>query len=123
MPPTTAPAAPAAAPSTPPAPAGAAEPTAAPAPPASGPSIGGDLLPRQLSYTRMFLDADWVVKAVMIGLAFASLVTWTVWLAKTWELTRARLQVRRDVRMLLDAPTLAYAHMNSCARAARRRDN
>ncbi|HEY5065585.1 MAG TPA: tonB-system energizer ExbB [Xanthobacteraceae bacterium] len=67
-------------------------------------------MPRQLSYTRMFLDADWVVKAVMIGLAFASLVTWTVWLAKTWELTKARLQVRRDVRMLLDAPTLAYAH-------------
>ena len=54
------------------------------------PSIGGDLLPRQLSYTRMFLDADWVVKAVMIGLAFASLVSWTVWLAKTWELARAR---------------------------------
>jgi biopolymer transport protein ExbB len=94
----------------PPAPAGATEPTSAPAPAASSPSIGGDLLPRQLSYTRMFLDADWVVKAVMIGLAFASLVTWTVWLAKTWELARARLQVRRDVRMLLDAPTLAYAH-------------
>jgi biopolymer transport protein ExbB len=67
-------------------------------------------LPRQLSYTRMFLDADWVVKAVMIGLAFASLVTWTVWLAKTWELIRARSDVRRSVRMLVDAPTLAYAH-------------
>jgi biopolymer transport protein ExbB len=81
------------------------------APRAAGePAIGGDLLPRQLSYTRMFLDADWVVKAVMIGLAFASLVTWTVWLAKTWELAKARLQLRRDVRMLLDAPTLAYAH-------------
>jgi biopolymer transport protein ExbB len=67
-------------------------------------------LPRQLSYTRMFMDADWVVKAVMIGLAFASLVTWTVWLAKTWELMRARRDVRRSVRMLVDAPTLAYAH-------------
>jgi biopolymer transport protein ExbB len=76
----------------------------------SGLTIRGDLLPRQLSYTRMFLDADWVVKAVMIGLAFASLVTWTVWLAKTWELARARADVRRDVRMLLDAPTLSYAH-------------
>ena len=85
-------------------------PAVAPLRPAGEPAIGGDLLPRQLSYTRMFLDADWVVKAVMIGLAFASLVTWTVWLAKTWELARARLQVRRDVRMLLDAPTLAYAH-------------
>ena len=91
-------------------PARSAEPSVAPAPASGGRSIGGDLLPRQLSYTRMFLDADWVVKAVMIGLAFASLVTWTVWLAKTWEIARARLQVRRDVRMLLAAPTLAYAH-------------
>jgi len=41
------------------------------------------LLPRNLSPWGMFLNADIVVKAVMIGLAFASLVTWTVWLAKT----------------------------------------
>src|SRR5215470_14115178 len=44
------------------------------------------LLPRNLSPWGMFLNADIVVKAVMIGLAFASLVTWTVWLAKTIEL-------------------------------------
>ena len=30
----------------------------------------------------MFIQADIVVKAVMIGLAFASLVTWTIWLAR-----------------------------------------
>jgi len=88
-------------------PARAAEPGA---PAAGGPSIGGDLLPRQLSYTRMFLDADWVVKAVMIGLAFASLVSWTVWLAKTWELARGRREVRRGVRTLFESPTLARAH-------------
>jgi hypothetical protein len=29
----------------------------------------------------MFLHADQIVKAVMIGLAVASLVTWTVWVA------------------------------------------
>jgi biopolymer transport protein ExbB len=107
----TAPASQAQPPTTPPLPsANAALPKPAPVPAASGRSIGGDLLPRQLSYTRMFLDADWVVKAVMIGLAFASLVTWTVWLAKTWELARARRDVLRSVRMLVDAPTLAYAH-------------
>ena len=44
------------------------------------------LLPRNLSPWGMFLNADIVVKAVMVGLAFASLVTWTVWLAKTIEL-------------------------------------
>ena len=41
------------------------------------------LLPRDLSPWGMFMGADIVVKAVMIGLAFASQETWTVWLAKT----------------------------------------
>ena len=48
----------------------------------------------------MFMDADIVVKAVMLGLAFASLVTWTVWLAKTLELAGARLRARRAVRSI-----------------------
>ena len=47
------------------------------------------LLPRNLSPWGMFLNADIVVKAVMIGLALASLMTWTVWLAKIIELRRA----------------------------------
>ncbi|MGY3353532.1 hypothetical protein ACVWZK_000195 [Bradyrhizobium sp. GM0.4] len=47
------------------------------------------LLPRNLSPWGMFVNADVVVKAVMIGLAFASLVTWTIWLAKTIELRLA----------------------------------
>jgi biopolymer transport protein ExbB len=45
-------------------------------------------------------------------------VTWTVWLAKTWELIRARSDVRRSVRMLVDAPTLAYAHEQLRSEAA-----
>ena len=48
----------------------------------------------------MFQNADIIVKVVMIGLAFASLVTWTVWLAKTFELRTARSEVRRDLRIL-----------------------
>ena len=71
----------------------------------------------------MFLDADWVVKAVMIGLAFASLVTWTVWIAKTWEWRDARRGVRRSVRMLADAPTLAYAHEQLRNNGTASRDN
>src|SRR4051812_48598350 len=39
------------------------------------------ILPVNLSPWGMFLAADIVVKAVMVGLAFASVVTWTVWLA------------------------------------------
>src|SRR5260370_22854087 len=58
------------------------------------------LLPRNLSPWGMFLNADIVVKAVMIGLAFASLVTWTVWLAKTIALRVAKRAARRRLKML-----------------------
>jgi biopolymer transport protein ExbB len=81
-----------------------------PAPAPGQPAIGGELLPHRLSLVGMYLDADWVVKAVMIGLAFASLVTWTVFLAKTLELRRARSAVRRGLRTLAKATTLVEAH-------------
>jgi hypothetical protein len=45
-------------------------------------SIAVASLPQDLSPWGMFQDADTIVKAVMIGLAAASLVTWTVWVAK-----------------------------------------
>jgi biopolymer transport protein ExbB len=67
-------------------------------------------LPQDLSPWGMFLDADVVVKLVIIGLAFASLVTWTVYVAKTFELRRARRAVRSALRILSDAATLAGAH-------------
>ena len=38
------------------------------------------------SIVTLFLRADWVIKSVMIGLALASLATWTIWLAKTLQL-------------------------------------
>src|SRR5262249_57660098 len=43
-------------------------------------------LPRDLSPWGMYLNADPVVKAVLIGLALASIVTWTVWLSKTLQI-------------------------------------
>jgi len=58
------------------------------------------LLPKNLSPWGMFLNADIVVKAVMIGLAFASLVTWTVWLAKTLELNGKQRLARRRIKLL-----------------------
>ena len=51
-------------------------------------------LPRDLSPWGMFLAADIVVKAVMVGLAFASLLTWTIWFAKAIELLVARRRLR-----------------------------
>src|SRR5580700_1103579 len=67
------------------------------------------LLPRNLSPWGMFLNADIVVKAVMVGLAFASLVTWTVWLAKTIELRRAKTLGRRRLKLLESGGTLSEA--------------
>jgi biopolymer transport protein ExbB len=67
------------------------------------------LLPRNLSPWGMFLNADIVVKVVMIGLALASLATWTVWLAKTIELRRAKRFGQRRLRMLESGGTLSEA--------------
>jgi biopolymer transport protein ExbB len=67
-------------------------------------------LPQDLSPWGMFEDADRLVKAVLVGLAFASLVTWTVWLAKTLELRNARNEVRQDLRILSSSATLVQAH-------------
>jgi biopolymer transport protein ExbB len=69
----------------------------------------GLLLPEDLSPWGMFENADIVVKAVMIGLAFASLVTWTVWLAKTIELFAARIRARRGMATIVRARTLNEA--------------
>jgi biopolymer transport protein ExbB len=73
-------------------------------------SIGRAQLPQDLSPWGMFLNADVVVKLVMIGLAFASLVTWTIYVAKAFELATARRQIRRGLRILSRAATLAQAH-------------
>ena len=67
------------------------------------------LLPRNLSPWGMFLNADIVVKAVMIGLAFASLVTWTVWLATTVELSGQKRLARRRLKMLESGGSLRDA--------------
>jgi biopolymer transport protein ExbB len=48
----------------------------------------------------MFLSADPVVKGVLIGLAFASFVTWTVWLAKTVEILIAKRRVAAALKIL-----------------------
>ncbi len=80
------------------------------APDADGGSlVGNAALPRDLSPWGMFLNADPVVKAVLIGLASASVVTWTVWLAKTIELVWARRNVREGLRVLLAARRLPEA--------------
>lgn len=57
----------------------------------------------------MFLAADVVVKAVMIGLALASVATWTVWLAKLIEFGGARRRLWREAGVLAAERSLAAA--------------
>jgi biopolymer transport protein ExbB len=56
------------------------------------------------------MDADPVVKGVMIGLAAASLVTWTVFFAKTLTLGFTRRRLAASLRRLGKARTLAEAY-------------
>ncbi|HZP76723.1 MAG TPA: tonB-system energizer ExbB [Pseudolabrys sp.] len=90
---------------------------------AATPAIGTAALPRDLSPVGMFMNADIIVKAVMIGLAFASVVTWTVWLAKTIEIMLAKRKARAALRALgearslseLDASTTTAANFQAAA--------
>ena len=63
-------------------------------------------LPRDLSPWGMFIGADVMVKAVLIGLAIASIITWTVWLAKSIELMGAKRRARKALRRLNSARSL-----------------
>ena len=57
-------------------------------------------LPRDLSPWGMYLNADPVVKAVLIILVIASVVTWTVWLAKSIEIFYAKRGLRAALNKL-----------------------
>jgi biopolymer transport protein ExbB len=92
----------------------AAEPNTAPTPldtqAQGGPSlIPARLLPHDLSPWGMFVAADIVVKVVIVGLAIASLATWTVWLAKSIELFTAKRRAQNQLGILARASTLSAA--------------
>jgi biopolymer transport protein ExbB len=70
----------------------------------------------ELSPWSMFLSADILVKAVMIGLAFASLVTWTIFIAKMFELSLIQRRLRAALRKIGDARSLAEAQFALGAR-------
>ncbi len=73
----------------------------------TAPSITGAVLPGTLSVRAMFDHADITVQGVMIGLMCASLVTWTILIAKTIELVAARGAVRQAMRGAEQDHTLA----------------
>jgi biopolymer transport protein ExbB len=82
--------------------------------PPSPDTLAAALLPRDLSPWGMFLNADNLVKAVMVGLAFASVLTWTIALAKWLELLGFKARLRKAHRVIAGARSLSEAE----ARAA-----
>jgi biopolymer transport protein ExbB len=73
------------------------------------PTMGTADLPRDLSPWGMYQTADPLVKAVLIGLVIASLITWTVWLSKSIELAIARRRARKLLVSLASVRSLAEA--------------
>ncbi|MET0222156.1 MAG: tonB-system energizer ExbB [Tardiphaga sp.] len=65
----------------------------------------------ELSPWTMFLNADILVKAVMVGLALASLATWTILIAKSVEFSVLRGKVRGGLRKVSGAKSLAEAQL------------
>jgi biopolymer transport protein ExbB len=93
-----------------------AEPSAASAPAASEPAAAPTVSttaepPLEFSPWAMFLRADIVVKIVMCALAFASLLTWTVFIAKSMELTYAQRKLKSALKKVDEARSLAEAQM------------
>jgi biopolymer transport protein ExbB len=62
-----------------------------------------------LSPWGMYQNADIIVKIVMIGLAIASIITWTIWIAKGFELMAAKRRLRSEITHLKKATTLKEA--------------
>ena len=81
-------------------------------PPAVSGAPGGALiasLPHDLSPWGMFTGADLVVQAVIVSLAFASVLTWTVLLAKSLELLAATRRQHAALTAVDAARSLADA--------------
>jgi biopolymer transport protein ExbB len=67
--------------------------------------------PRELSPWSMFVAADPLVKAVILSLILASLLTWTVFLAKSVQLALAERRLRERLRRISVAVTLTDAQL------------
>ena len=68
-------------------------------------------VPHELSPWSMFLSADILVKIVMSGLAFASLMTWTILIAKSFELSVIRRKLAGSLKRIGNARSLAEAKL------------
>lgn len=92
-----------------PADASAQVPNAQATDPLAAETEGEQMLAHDLSPWGMYQNADIVVKAVMIGLALASVLTWTVWIAKGFELLAAKRRLRHELLVLKGSRNLNEA--------------
>jgi biopolymer transport protein ExbB len=65
----------------------------------------------ELSPWSMFLSANILVKAVIVGLAFASLVSWTIFLAMAMKISLVRRRLNKALVRIKNARTLAEAQL------------
>jgi biopolymer transport protein ExbB len=101
----------------PPAPEAVAQPSSATPSPGAA-AVSPSILPKDLSIWGMFMAADWLVQAVMVGLAIASVVTWTVFVAKSLELATAFHRQRAVLLAVDGAASLDDAPANPLVAAA-----
>ncbi|MGE8151912.1 tonB-system energizer ExbB [Pseudomonas vancouverensis] len=66
-----------------------------------------------LSPWGMYKNADIIVKIVMIGLAIASIITWTIWIAKGFELIGAKRRLRGEIAQLKKSASLKEASVTA----------
>ncbi|WP_288099527.1 tonB-system energizer ExbB [Pseudomonas sp.] len=93
--------------------------------PAQTPAIAGEDAPEvleadnslgmahDLSPWGMYKNADIIVKIVMIGLAIASIITWTIWIAKGLELMGAKRRLRSEIAQLKKSASLKEASVTA----------
>lgn len=64
-------------------------------------------IPHDLSPIGMFLNADWVVKVVMVGLALASVATWVIFIVKLIEVSAVKRRARAAMQQVNRAGSLS----------------
>ena len=70
-------------------------------------AAGAPIAPARMTAWSMFLSADWVVKSVMLTLAAASVMTWSICIAKYFEFRNTLRAMCADKDKISEASNLA----------------
>lgn len=76
-----------------------------------------------LSALSMFMKADWVVQAVMLSLILASVLSWTVWLVKTVQISNAGRRANAFRKRLSETEQLTTIFKETQATVSQNRQN